>query len=55
MDSCASCGLCYQDPSIEETKYRCMRGVRDPINNLFLLLRTSCDKYVKVDLIIKTK
>ncbi len=53
MKSCGNCGLCYKDPYNDA--YRCMRGVRDPINDLFILFRTSCDKYTQVDLVIKTR
>lgn len=47
MKSCANCGLCYQDPN--KDGFRCMRGVREIIPNLFLLGRAVCDKYVEVD------
>lgn len=52
MKACASCGLCYRDPNKEQ--YRCMRGVRDPIADLFVLGRVSCDKYVEVELKINS-
>lgn len=53
MKACINCGLCYQDPF--NNTYRCMRGSRQPIEDLFILNRLSCDKHVYVDLVIKTE
>lgn len=53
MKSCANCGLCYIDPNHD--KYRCMRGVREPISDMFTLGRVSCDKHVEVCLVITGK
>lgn len=50
MRCCANCGLCYQDPHKEG--YRCMRGLRKPITDLFTLGRVSCDKHTYVELVI---
>lgn len=46
MNSCLNCGLCYQDPNNES--YRCMRGIRKPIKDLFTLGRVKCEKHVEV-------
>ena len=48
MKSCANCGLCYADPTKDKDSYRCMRGVRQPIDDLFVLMRVSCAKHVEV-------
>lgn len=54
MKSCANCGLCYVEPFKygESFKYgdlyRCMRGVREPIEDLFTLGRVKCEKHVEV-------
>lgn len=53
MNSCANCGLCYVDPNNEG--YRCMRGIRQPIKDLFVLGRVVCGKYVQFELILEDK
>ena len=50
MNCCANCGLCYPDPHSDG--YRCMRGKRGPIKDLFILGRTACEKHVHVDALI---
>lgn len=53
MKSCANCGLCYVDPySANRDVYRCMRGLREPINDLFVLGRVRCSKYVEVEIVL---
>ena len=47
MKCCANCGLCYPDPY--NNGYRCMRGKRGPIKDLFILGRTACEKHAYVD------
>ena len=56
MNSCSNCGLCYAAPTMihGQNKYRCMRGYRQPISDLFILGRTVCDKYAEVDAMILT-
>lgn len=56
MKSCLTCGVCYVDPTNGlRDSYRCMRGVRPPINDLFTLARVSCEKYVEVEIKIEVK
>lgn len=50
MKSCANCGLCYPDPHSDG--YRCMRGKRDSVKDLFILGRTVCKKHIYVDALI---
>lgn len=53
MKSCANCGLCYVDPrSANRDVYRCMRGVREPIDDLFVLGRVRCSKYIEVEIVL---
>ena len=53
MKSCANCGLCYVDPySANRDVYRCMKGLREPIDDLFVLGRVRCSKYVEVEIIL---
>lgn len=55
MNSCANCGLCYIDPTKEKDTYRCMRGVRAPITDLFVLGRINCIKHVEVEILLEVK
>ena len=55
MKSCANCLLCYAD--LDNDKYLCMKGIRKPISDLFILGRVHCDEYVefRVDISRKEK